>query len=245
MTDALVLSGIPIQTGIPSNDDILQYDEPTNLWTYENNTIIGPTGPSGPTGPQGNLGPTGAQGLVGSTGSTGPTGPTGPVGDVGATGPQGLQGITGPTGATGPSLVKSVYAAESNMTAYNSGALGFVTFDTVFTVGTAISLTSPTDISVSEFGNYLVSVFMGDLIAVDPLINCYFELSLVLNGTNVRQMRGVPNIADSLDVCDNVFTQVIVVNVVPSKLSLSYLSSAVTNFTTNALSVPSIIVRKL
>ena len=49
---ALSIAGVPIESGVPNDDDILQYRSSTDRWTYAAPaTITGPTGPTGPTFP--------------------------------------------------------------------------------------------------------------------------------------------------------------------------------------------------
>lgn len=69
--NALVVSGIPIASGVPGNGQSLVYDDVTEQWIYD----FGPTGPTGDTGPTGPVGSTGETGPTGDTGDTGPIGP--------------------------------------------------------------------------------------------------------------------------------------------------------------------------
>ena len=88
---ALSINNISVQSGSPTQGDIMEYNETSNQWSFvPRSTNEGPTGPVGMTGPTG---------PVGMTGPTGPVGMTGPIGPVGMTGPIGL---SGPTGAAAP-----------------------------------------------------------------------------------------------------------------------------------------------
>ena len=104
--NALLVSGIQIASGSPSDGQVFVYNATTNQWEYQAQSGGGPTGPTGPTGVDGVTGPTGPTG-AGVTGPTGPTGPTGVDGVTGPTGPTGA-GVTGPTGPTGPTGVTGV-----------------------------------------------------------------------------------------------------------------------------------------
>lgn len=121
--NAVMINGIPIQSGRPLDGQILEYSSANAQFAFADNSgptgstgptgpqgpkgatgSTGPYGPTGPTGPKGPTGSTGSQGLQGSVGRTGPTGPAGPTGsqgDLGPTGPIGPQGVRGPTGPTG------------------------------------------------------------------------------------------------------------------------------------------------
>jgi len=127
--NALLISGVPVQSGSPNSGDSLIYDPVTRQWKYAPagaSGLTGSTGPTGPTGPTGNTGPTGPTGNTGptgptgSTGPTGPTGSTGPTGNAGSTGPTGLSGsgFTGPTGPTGAGVTPQIefgqFGATSN-----------------------------------------------------------------------------------------------------------------------------------
>jgi hypothetical protein len=90
---ALSINNIPVESGLPTQGDILGYNEARNQWSFLSSSAIG--GPTGPAGPAG--GPTGPTGPAGPAG--GPTGPAGPAG--GPTGPAGPVGVTGPTGLAG------------------------------------------------------------------------------------------------------------------------------------------------
>jgi hypothetical protein len=86
--NALSISGIPIESGTPSNSQVLVYKSAINQWVFEDQS--GPGGATGPTGYTGDTGPTGEQGDIGPTGEQGDEGdegPTGPTGDTGPTGP--------------------------------------------------------------------------------------------------------------------------------------------------------------
>jgi hypothetical protein len=76
-----------------------------NLYSPNNNTLIGPTGPKGPT-IKGERGPRGEMGKIGPTGPIGisilgPTGKQGIDGQNGLIGPCGIRGRIGPIGPTG------------------------------------------------------------------------------------------------------------------------------------------------
>jgi len=78
------INNIPVEAGLPTQGDILGYNETTNQWSFLSASAIG--GPTGPAGPAGVTGPTGPTGLAGATGAAGVTGPTGLAGATGAAG---------------------------------------------------------------------------------------------------------------------------------------------------------------
>ena len=60
----LSISNIPVESGLPTQGDILGYNEATNQWSFLSASAIG--GPTGPAGPAGVTGPTGLAGATGA-----------------------------------------------------------------------------------------------------------------------------------------------------------------------------------
>lgn len=68
----LSINNIPVESGLPTQGDILGYNEATNQWSFLSASAIGgPTGPAGPAGVTGPVGVTGPTGLAGATGAAG------------------------------------------------------------------------------------------------------------------------------------------------------------------------------
>ena len=124
----------------------------------------GPEGQAGAAGPQGiqgatgDTGPQGQQGVQGVTGDTGPQGQQGVQGATGDTGPQGIQGIQGPPGTFDASLIYAWKSDTQTLSpAPTTGVRGdAVAFTNSTTHGTALSLTSPTEIGILESGIYSI-----------------------------------------------------------------------------------------
>jgi hypothetical protein len=128
-------------------------------------SIVGPTGPTGATGDTGPLGPTGVEGPTGPTGPEGApstvAGPTGPQGDAGPTGSTGLTGPTGPTGPTG----STGPTGPSTYLAVNSQAATSYTLQ-LSDAGKLISTTASSAVSITIPTNSSVSFAVGDFVEI-------------------------------------------------------------------------------
>lgn len=119
----------------------------------------GPKGDKGETGAAGTgaQGATGATGAQGATGATGADGVTGPIGATGPTGEQGIQGIQGPTGeqgiqgiqgATGEQGIQGIQGATGERGA--TGATGDPTGNL-----TLVTYTNSAVLSLSDAGKVI------------------------------------------------------------------------------------------
>lgn len=112
-----------------------------------------------PTGPTGFTGPTGPQGPMGTAANTGATGPTGFTGPTGPTGVPGSATNTGATGPTGPTIFTPYYASFGSSVSQTGGTntVQVMTHDTTFVAGAGIVLSSPTTITVTNAGTYVLN----------------------------------------------------------------------------------------
>lgn len=230
MTDALILGGVPIESGTPSNDDILQYDGAKNLWTYLSGAVL-PTGPTGPVGP------------------TGPAGATGPQGPTGATGNAGPQGPQGPTGPTAPAPVRNIYAGYTRDTSFTGSTPTLMAFFANIEVGLAIvpSGTVPVGsdtLALNDVGDYVIDMYLPSLRALSPVPGCNFEMMLEIDSVVVGSLTGVPNVADIPTVSNTRFSRT--VTVVSSPVLVRFYTKVVgaASFVLQDIH-PSFIVRKI
>lgn len=232
MSDAFIISTIPIQSGAPANDDILQYDETTKLWTY----VQEPAEATGPTGPTGYTGPAGPAPLGGYTGPSGPTGPTGPIGS---------SGVTGVTGPTGTDLVdaRAIFAVTGKRT-FTSPLPEVMTFFESVVVGTAITSNNFDTVFINEPGNYKVEVFMPAMLADSPEIGSFFEYTLVIDGVTTRYGQLTTNQADPNLVSNPYIFQVVTVGSTPKTVQVFGRCITTISYTAD-LNAPYMSVRKL